>query len=93
MESPAIFDNHRVTSMKITDAMCEAAVKADQIDRIQGFTYKTHHVIRDVWKDFPEQKIWEINKDDADAESKFHHQCRLERMRMVLEAALSVSSG
>ena len=78
--------------MKVTDEMCEAAVKADQVDRIQGFTYTKRHVIRDVWKGFNEQNIWEINKDDADAEAKFHHQCQIERMRKVLEAACSLSS-
>jgi len=77
----------------ITDEMCEAAVKADQIDRIQGFTYRTHHVIRDVWLDGPQQRIWEIDKNDADAEDKFYRQCRIERMRKVLEAALAVSSN
>ena len=79
--------------MKITDEMCGAAVKADQVDRIQGFTYMVRHVIRDVWKDFPEQEVWSIDKNDADAEAKFQHQCRIERMRMVLEAAFSLTSG
>ena len=77
--------------VQVTDAMCEAAVKADQVERIQGFTYESHHVIRDVWKDFSEQKVWEIDKNDADAEPKFRHQCRIERMRKVLEAALALS--
>lgn len=77
------------TPLIITDAMCEAAVKVDHTDHIQGFTYKTHHVIRDVRKDFAEQKIWEINKDDADAEAKFYFRCRIEHMRVVLAAALT----
>ena len=77
--------------VQVTDAMCEAAVKADQAERIQGFTYEAHHVIRDVWKDFSEQKVWEIDKNDADAEPKFRHQCRIERMRKVLDAALEVT--
>jgi hypothetical protein len=87
--------NHRVgKAMKVTDEMCEAAVKAALVDRIQGFTYKTHHVIRDVYKDFSEQKIWEINKDDSGADDRFYHQCRIERMRVLLEAALStLTSG
>lgn len=78
-------------AVQVTNAMCEAAVKADQAERIQGFTYEAHHVIRDVWKDFSEQKVWEIDKNDADAEPKFRHQCRIERMRKVLEAALEVT--
>lgn len=77
---------------KVTDEMCEAAIKADSADRIQGFTYTKRHVIRDVWKSFDEQNIWEICKDDADAEAKFHHQCQIERMRKVLEAALALPS-
>ncbi len=80
-------------NIPVTDEMCEAAIKADITDRIQGFTHEKHHVIRDIWKDYSEQKIWEINKDDADAESKFYHQCRVERMRTVLEAACSAVKG
>ena len=78
--------------MRIDNEMCEAAVKADQVNRIQGFTYEARHVIRDVWKD-SEQEIWSIDKNDADAEAKFYHQCRLERMRVVLTAALARSRG
>lgn len=77
----------------VTDTMCEAAVRADHISRIQGFTYSTQHVIRDLYKPYDEQKIWAVDKNDADAEDKFHHQCRIERMRKVLEAALSVPSA
>lgn len=78
---------------RITDAMCEAAIKADVVDRIQGFGYDTHYVIRDVWLDYGAQTLWKISKDDAEAEERFRRQCGIERMRKVLEAALTVSEG
>lgn len=76
---------------EITDAMCEAALKTNMIDRIQGFSYNTRHVIRDVWKPWNEQQIWEINKNDADAALKFYHRCEIETIRLVLQAALAAS--
>lgn len=76
----------------VTDAMCEAAVRADHVSRIQGFTYNTKHVIRDLHQPYDQQKIWEIDKNDADAEDKFHHQCRIEQMRKLLESALALPS-
>lgn len=75
----------------VTDAMCEAAVKADRTDRIQGFSYNTDHVIRDVYKAPGEQVIWRLSKEVPGSEDKFYHQCRIERMRKVLEAALSIT--
>lgn len=77
--------------MTITDEMCEAAVTADQVDRIQGFSYKTDHVIRDVYKAPGEQVIWRLSKEIPGAEDQFYRQCRIERMRKVLEAALSIT--
>lgn len=76
----------------VTDTMCEAAIKADQIDRIQGFSYNTDHVIRDVWKSPGDQVIWRLSKEIPGAEESFYRQCRIEKMRKVLEAALKVSS-
>lgn len=77
----------------VTDAMCEAAIQADQIDRIQGFSYNTDHVIRDVWKSPGDQVIWRLSKEIPGAEESFYRQCRIENMRKVLEAALKVPSA
>lgn len=77
---------------QITDAMCEAAIDADAQDRIQGCSYKARHVIYDVWLPVTEQVIWSAPVAGADEYQAFQKQCRIERMRKVLDAALAVSS-
>jgi hypothetical protein len=75
-------------TVQVTDAMCEAAIDADAPDRIQGFSYKSRHVIRDVWAD---QEIWSAPVAGPDEYQAFQRQCRIERMRKTLEAALTVT--
>jgi hypothetical protein len=75
-------------SIKVTDAMCEAALDADVPDRIQGFSYKSKHVIRDVWSD---EEIWTAPVVGPKEYQAFQKQCRIERMRKTLEAACSLS--
>ena len=75
-----------------TDAMCEAAINSDAPDCIRGFTYPTHHVIRDVWAD---RELWSRPIDIAEYTPEyvaFQRQVEIERMRRMLEAALAVSS-
>jgi hypothetical protein len=73
----------------VTDAMCEAAINSDAPDCIQGFTYPTRHVIRDVWS---EREIWSAPVGGTPEHVAFQRQVEIERMRRMLEAALAVSS-
>lgn len=72
----------------ITDVMCEAAISADVADRIQGFSYEKRHVIRDVWMPPQEQELWSAPVAGPDEYQAFQRQCRIERMRRVIAAAL-----
>ncbi|MDB5584839.1 MAG: hypothetical protein JWR80_10015 [Bradyrhizobium sp.] len=76
----------------VTDAMCEAALESDTQDRIQGFTYDKRHVIRDVWMPPQEQELWSSPVGGTDEYQAFQKQCRIERMRRTLAAALAHSS-
>ncbi len=76
----------------VTDAMCEAAIEADVRDRIQGFSYKARHVIRDVSLPPDQQEIWSAPVVGPDEYQAFQKQCRIERMRKVLEAALATQA-
>jgi hypothetical protein len=78
----------------VTDAMCEAAIEAEDavVDRIQGFSYNTRHVIRDVRMPWSEQEIWSAPVAGPDEYQTFQRRCQIERMRRVLAAALAVTS-
>jgi hypothetical protein len=78
-------------ALQVTDAMCEAAIKADLEDRIQGCSYKDRHVIYDTWLPAPSQDIWTSPVGSAEDYQAFQEQCKIERMRKVLEAAYAVS--
>lgn len=73
--------------MNISDEAVEAALLAERPDRIQGFSYETRHVIRDIWLPPGEQELWSCGKDEPDAAVRFYHQCQVERLRVVLQAA------
>jgi hypothetical protein len=81
-------------SCGVTDAMCEAAIDAEDavVDRIQGFSYNTRHVIRDVRMPWPEQEIWSAPVAGPDEYQAFQKRCQIERMRRVLHAALAMPS-
>lgn len=72
--------------MKITDAMCKAAIKARSHDRIQGFHYPPNFVIRDVYLDHGKQEIW--RQPDTIDKMEFYERCEVERMRLLLAAAM-----
>lgn len=81
------FDNTAVT-----DAVCEIALEAYALDRIQGFSYKHRHVIRDVFLPFDQQELWSTPVAGPDEYQAFQRQCRIERMRYVLNAAFAAVS-
>jgi hypothetical protein len=78
----------------ITDAMCEAAIDADETvsNYIQGFSYNTRHVIRDVRMPWAEQEIWSAPIAGPDEYQAFQKRCQIERMHRVLAAALAFPS-
>lgn len=70
-----------------SDKAIAAAVEAMKPDRIQGFTYGTENVIRDVYRPWDAQVLWRAPVGDDDA---FHRQCEIERLRIGLVAAAKV---
>jgi len=79
-------------SVQVTDKMCEDALKADAHDRIHGYSYKTLHVIRDESLPWEQQEIWASPVGGPAEYQAFQKQLRIERMRVVLQAALSLTS-
>lgn len=77
----------------VTDKMCEIALEADAVSRIQGFSYEKRHVIRDVWLTPGEQEIWSAPVAGPEEYQAFQRQCRIERMRKVLEEVFAISTG
>lgn len=76
-----------------SDEMLRAAVKADVPDRIQGFStplpgdspkWGAPHYVRDVYKPRAEQELWR-----GDSHDEMMERCAMERMRVVLAAALA----
>lgn len=88
-----IKENDRLSAaaqtVTVTDAMCEAAINSDAPECIQGFAYPTGYVIRDVWAD---KVIWAAPVGGTAKYVAFQKQVTIERMRMMLEAALAVAS-
>ena len=66
-----------------TDEQCLAAVRADVMDRIQGFKYGSVYVIRDMFKPRASDEIW---RSETATAAEFHERCAMERMRVVLTA-------
>lgn len=69
----------------VTDKMCEIALEAEAVSRIQGFSYEKRHVIRDVWLPSDRQEIWSAPVGSPEDHQAFQRQVRIERMRKVLE--------
>jgi hypothetical protein len=76
---------------QVTDCMIGAALAAQEIDRIQGFSYEKRHVIRDVWLHPDKQEIWSAPVAGPDEYQAFQKQCRIEEMRMILTVAFAAS--
>ena len=79
--------------MDITDDMCRRAFKASKPDRIQGFstpslsdprTWGPPHYIRDIRLPAGEQELWR-----GDSHDEMLERCKMEKMRLVLRAALA----
>lgn len=70
-----------------SDQALTAAVEAMKPDRIQGFTYGTEHVIRDVYRPWEAQVLW---RGPASDEAAFDRQCEIERLRIGFAAAAKV---
>jgi hypothetical protein len=66
-----------------TDAQCLTIADAweNSARHIQGFTYGSEHVIRDLRRRPGQQLIWSGPSDDREA---FDRQIRVERMRLAL---------
>ena len=73
----------------VTDAMCEAAINSDAPDCVRGRTYAGRHFILDEWA---EKELWSGPAGGTADYDAFQRQVQIERMRMMLEAALAVSS-
>ena len=73
----------------VTDAMCEAAINSDAPECVYGFTYPSRYIIRDVYAD---KELWSGPVGGTAEYVAFERQCQIERIRMMLEAALAVSS-
>lgn len=75
-----------------TDGQCRAAIKAMEEVRIQGFSYGKNfgppYVVRDVYRSPDKQELWRGDDHEAMIE-----RCAIERMRLALDAALSLSPG
>lgn len=78
--------------MVITDEMCRKAIEAMAPDRIQGFStpsadrksWGAPHTVRDVWQKPGEQLLWK-----GDSHDEMMERCRVEEMRLGLQAAFS----
>ena len=70
-----------------SDQALAAAVEAMKPDRIQGFTYGTEHVIRDVYRPWKAQVLWRGPASDS---ATFYRQCEIERLRIGFAAAAKV---
>ena len=73
----------------VTDAMCDAAINSDAPECIRGRTYAGRHFILDEWS---EKDLWSSPIGGTAEYVAFERQVQIERMRMMLEAALAVSS-
>ena len=76
-------------TVTVTDAMCEAAINSDAPECITGSIYSDRYVIRDEWS---EKDLWSAPIGGTPEYVAFERQVQIERMRMMLEAALAVTS-
>lgn len=64
-------------------------------DRIQGFLYADHHVIRDVSKPWAQQEIWRRRQKNADDYEACHEammrQIEIEYLRLAVKRALAMA--
>ena len=81
--------------MKITDDMCRRAIAAFKPDRIQGFStpqdahrivWGAPHWVLDVYLPRGQQELWR-----GDRYEDMEERCKIERMRLALQAALETS--
>jgi hypothetical protein len=83
------------TTDQISDEACEAAINAwdNAHKRVQAFTFNagrdTLHIVRDLWLSADLQVIW---KGGEGQHAEMTQRCRLERMRLALEAAREVQA-
>lgn len=77
----------------VSDEALRAAIESQKPDRIQGFLYGKTHVIRDVWRALDNQELYRAPAPENAAtviDEAFQERCKMERMRLAIEAALRV---
>lgn len=80
-----------IESLMPSDAMLElVAEHLEQLpDRIQGFLYADHHVIRDVYRAWGEQELWRRQGTDEATNAAMMHQIAVERLRLAFRGAMA----
>jgi len=59
-------------------------------DRIQGFLYADHHVIRDLHKPWAEQEIWRRSGEYEVTHAAMMRQIEVERLRLAVGRAFAM---
>ena len=59
-------------------------------DRIQGFLYGGHHVIRDVFKPWDQQEIWRRSGEYEATHAAMMRQIEIEKLRIAVQRAFAM---
>ena len=86
---------HPLEIMVQNDGFLELLAEAleGNSDRIQGFLYADHHVIRDVYKPWEKQEIWRRSGEYEATHAAMMRQIKIERLRIAVEKAFAMARG